>query len=487
MDIQCYVGRFGNVQVPPLPWVLDNISVEQYFAHASANSISLHLKPDQIARDITGGNPNPTADPYKLHKALNALFGKDYDDSPEFPLNTVGLIFADRCETIPGIFGLMFNAPFYTNDTPFRDTSRQGAAVFLNEIRDARKTDEAFHAQVMFDVIHEIGHMFNLWHTPNNSAPHSSTFLMSTSKSDRLYDPPYQFSPDQIVFLSQWSLGNNAKYVTPGLTAFRDRGSFSVREDDGEEDYPRNCGLRLTIRMMQEEFWQFEPVELDLRLEVVEEGLQVMVPNEIDPSYERFQIIITEPTGSVRLYNPPAVCCANKHQLTLTTANPFVRDITLFGQAGKYTFHEPGRYQIQALFFVYGTVLRSNIVEIVVIEPAIRDRFYRDASPVFRNQTIAEAMYYRHVPLDSRLLLPALEIGKRYPSTAAVAGFNYALGRGLLNRAGNRATPTDSAKDHQTGLAYLARALDSNKLLGHRATLAERLLQYSTNPYGYQV
>lgn len=475
MDIQCYVGCFGpTIQAPALPWLLNNTSVEEYFSLYSANSISLTINPERITRDIVGGNATPSATPYRLNKALNALIGTGYDAPPGFSANTVGLIFADKCETIPGIYGLMFNAPMYVRETPFEQTFRQGAAVFIETIREHR-TDGEFLGQVIFDVIHELGHIFNLWHTPDT--PDNSTSFMTTSKDDHLHPPPYHFSDPQKVFMSEWSHGKTAPYVTPGLTAFGNRGAFSVPHDDQPEDSPAQRDLQLTIRMTQEEFWSFEPVELDLRLDVLRDTLQVEIPNEIDPSYERLRIVITEPAGKIRYYNPTELCCGNTRQIVITKAKPFVRDITLFGQAGGYTFPEPGRYQIQALFLVQSTMIRSNVVEICVLEPATRDTFYSAASRVFRNHTIAEAMYYRQAPLDSRFLLPALEIGKRYTSTAAVAGFHYALGRSLLNRAVDRTTHTNSAKDRQAGLEYLSRALDSNKLLGHRAALAEQLIQ----------
>ena len=471
IDIKCYVGTLDpTLPVPHLPWALDGTLAEEYFSRASGTSISITVDFDRINRDLIGVTTTGSEDLLTLHHALNILIGNRKDYSPRFDPNTIGLIFADRCKSFPGIYGLMFNAPFYVGDTTFQHTYRQGAAIFLSEIAEHIAAKD-FLGQVMFDVVHELGHTFNLWHSKDHPP-----FFMTPSKSGSLYTSnAYSFSEEHIEFLSHWSLGETAKYVTPGLTPFGCRGGFSVPEDDIPQDCPEHPELQLTIHMAQEEFWPFEPVELDIWLEVTQPGRSISIPNEVDPSYDHFRIMITEPNGNKRLYQSPQICCGNNRDIHIRYGNPFARGFPLFGQAGGYTFTKQGRHQIQALFQIKNRNIHSNIVEVSVLGAAERDTFYRTASGVFQSEPIAESLYYHHIPFDDRHLLPAIEFAKSHLSTPAVAGFHYALGRGLLNRAVDRKRHVNSTKDRQAGLEYLYRALDSNKLVGHKARVAEQI------------
>ena len=122
----------------------------------------------------------PATAGYELNEALGNLIETDGDKNPA---RTIGLIFADTWEPQPGVFGMMFDPGFGPDEGDSQKTpARQGAAVFVNAIRAARGASDV-DRQVMFDVVHELGHVFNLWHTTAQELS-----FMTPSLQDQPYD-----------------------------------------------------------------------------------------------------------------------------------------------------------------------------------------------------------------------------------------------------------------------------------------------------------
>jgi len=474
VKIPCYVGRFRPHQaIPPTPWNLAEHSIQEYFSIGSTvpgkttPAIELGLDFSKIDQALID-NPQVEASSYHLNVALNRLIGNGDDAFPEVKPNTIGLLFADHSGDDAGLYGLMFNGRFDGGAEVVGAGRRQGAAVFVETIRGDRAPSE-WADQVLYDVIHEIGHMFNLWHA------NSSGEFMTPSNPRSVYPPPYGFSDAHKEFLGRC---DDSDFVRPGGSAFEDRGGLAVPKDDTATDLPEAQRLRLGLRMAQEEFWGFEPVELDITLALAqsEDGRQVRIPNEIDPGYERFQIWITLERGDRRHYEPTDIYCRNARELVVSAERPFKRDITIFGQAGGYTFSEPGRYMIEATLQLGKSEVRSEPVEVSVLPPR-RSRFYREAEALFRSRSVARLLFYRDGATDPRRFARALAFANKYPRHAGSAGLLYALGRSML-RHGRRASSWREAERHRgLGREYLRRAGDSGRLVGHRAVVVEELLK----------
>ena len=61
-------------------------------------------------------------------------------------------------------------------------------------------------------------------------------------------------------------------------------------------------GLELVVDCRPREFWQFEPIQLDLELRLVGgQALSINVPDEFDPGHQRFRLLIEDPNGERRL------------------------------------------------------------------------------------------------------------------------------------------------------------------------------------------
>lgn len=472
MQIHCYLGRFHpHQELPPEPWLLDGRTISQYFAEASKNDIELVVDESRIDRNLVEGNPNRSATSYNLNKALNILIGNGDEDFPQLEPDTIGLLFASHSADETGLFGLMFNGTF-SGDSSYKDFQRQGAAVFVETIR-AERPEAEVAVQILVDSIHEIGHIFNLWHVGAGPPP----TLMARSDPKTVFPPPYVFADTQKAFLERCSTSD---YVRPGRSRFEDRGGVVVPPQDGSDaDLPEHVRrLRLRVDIAQQEFWLFEPVELDLTLELDPDagGMgAVTIPNEIDPGYGRFDIWITTPQGLRMQYQPPNYFCGNARRILVTAGHPFQRDVTIFGQAGGYTFSESGRYLVAAHLQLGSEVLRSNEVEVTVLEPAPEDRFYREAETVLTTHAVSRLLFYRHGALTVAPFRQALAFARRYPHHPTSVNLLYALGRNFLHEARHASTFKAAKRNQGRGLQYLLRAIDTGRLTGHRSRTAERL------------
>jgi hypothetical protein len=478
MQIDCYIGRFRpHQQVPEFPFQLDQRLVQDYFAGASKTpaapngEIQLQFKTDRIDRDLVENNPQREASTYNLNKALNLLIGNGDEVFPALAPNTIGLLFADQSADDSGLFGLMFNGAFSSDNTVYKSFQRQGAVVFVETIRKKRSLDQ-FQNQLIYDVIHELGHVFNLWH---NGPP---TTLMTPSDAVSLYSSPYSFSDDQKSYLSHCS---SSDYVRPGGSTFGNRGDLGPSGTSDSEDTPAGAtSLRLNIQSSQTRFWHFEPVELDLTISVspnARANTRVSIPNEIDPGYARFQIRITNPEGHTFCYRPVHWFCHNYRTIQITSANPFHRDITIFGQAGGYTFDRPGPYRIRARLRLGRRVILSNELKVQVLSPNTKLAFYRDAASTYTSPRIAQLLFYREGSTSLSPYSDALRIASRHRSRTASAGLFYALGRNFLRHARQASNTRAARRFHRSALDLLANSLDGDALSGHRRKIALSLIE----------
>jgi hypothetical protein len=122
-------------------------------------------------------------------------------------------------------------------------------------------------------------------------------------------------------------------------------------------------------------------------------------------------------------------------------------------------------------------MLRSNEVEVTVLEPSPKDRFYRRAEKVLTTHAVSRLLFYRHGVPAIAPFRQALALARGYPRHPISANLFYALGRNFLHEA-RHASTFKAAKKHQgRGLEYLRRAIDTGRLAGHRSRTAERLVQ----------
>lgn len=422
--------------------------VAGHIARGSANVI-------QLLPSALSTVPQPVAQgqavtPLRLHQALAQVLG----NTTQLPVKNIGLLFAHSYQPEPSIFGLMFDLGFRTPEDQavdmFTQVPRQGCVVFLGAIAAAR-IDAESDRQVEFTSVHEVGHVFNLIH---QTSP--LTFMASSTGSTAYGNGAYFFGPTQTNWLKRCATDGN---VMPGGSIFRDFGY----QDRGEAKPGLSGPLVLAVTTSSDEFWPMEPVMLNIRLSVVGSSA-VVVPAEVDPGYKRFRVMIRDPDGSVRLYRSPLRFCSQASSIVISTENPFVRDLPLFGQAGGYTFKAAGLHQVWAELDVKSRkLLRSNVCEVNVLPQFRRRPKWADiASP-----GNARTLFYRAGGIDKFSSILQLARSAR-PMTRAMT--LYVCSKAALSADCRDLRRNEWAREH------LQRCLDLAVLPPHQQLRAEQAL-----------
>src|SRR5579862_3095777 len=236
----------------------------------------------------------------------------------------IGLLIGDVYADATDQYGMMFDLDTHGSFGP-----RQGCALFLAPItlaiQDAGLGQSALSDFIAFTAIHEIGHAFNLWHMAGSGSfmePHPDPANLGACT----------FDPTQRNYFALLSDPHERDFVIPGGSPFNARPSgWPVDGSQPFEGPPKAPdGISLGIALSHESFWSFEPVELEVELEVSgEEPAINSFPNEIDPGYSSFQIWITAPDGERRRFRPQRRFCRPNRPRQITRGEPFRRDISV--------------------------------------------------------------------------------------------------------------------------------------------------------------
>jgi hypothetical protein len=297
---------------------------------------------------------------------------------------------------------------------------------------------------------------------------------MASSKGNRAYEDSYHsFTTSQSLDLSRCSKSSD---VWPGGAVFGDRGPNAHHDSPRMVRSSAPFGLELSIDMAFREFWPFEPVELDIELKVlggIDRTFRVL--NRIDPGYEQFRIWIENPSGERRLYRSPRRYCSTNNRRTIAPGRSFKRDISIFGEAGSYTFRDHGVHQIWAeLDGVREQPLRSNRIEVNIKAPS-ESPLYRTAHAVLASPTSAELLYHRLVRCSKDEISRLMDFAEGASEWHAVGNIEYGLGRALI-RNSVEVDPENASTLAATGRKWLSRARD-RKLLGqNQRACAQQIL-----------
>jgi len=500
-ELTCFIGSLRRGLSAPGTLALDGKPIEKYFREASRigrqrPAVDLRFDFSRASRSILGDEI--ATDTYYLNERLGRLI----DIAPEEagPSRAVGLIFADCFELerdlAPAqrrVFGMMFDRAFvHPNDLPVRspriysNVPRQGCAVFVDTIRQ-RRIGEDVDAELMRTAIHELGHVFNLWHlsTPLNFMAPASHFESLTAKQ-RL--DGYTFVNgsalvhQQQSFLSQCGF---SRHVTPGQADYGDRDSIGppFAQDNARSlaspsrAYRKSvlapirdgCGLKLRIAMSDREFRTFDPVELDVQLSLAKSApRRLRVRDRLDPAYEDFQIFIEQPDGTRKRYRPPKYICGPEVFLENLDNKAFQRDISIFGQAGGYTFEMAGPHRIQIQFRLGPTrTLWSNIIDVFVRPTARKASTMVKDQDVLTDSSVARLLFYRSAPRRSlawqRINAAREALHRSMPGAMLTYCAAHALGK-LARRA--RRTDRNTLRNRAAEL--FSRAADDDFLGLHR-------------------
>lgn len=456
--ITCRISRIdGTLQLPAMPLRLGGSTLETHFATGSGNDVNLRMVQSPALNMASGA-----VQMSDLHRGLLRLTGNPTNVTS---VNTIGLILADSYAPRPTAFGFMFDRGFTFDSNQFGRVPREGCAVFIGAI--ARDRPTTFAEETAFTAVHELGHVFNLFHLEqfaNFMASNPSSIAAAISNG--------------FVTRHQRLLGlcSTQRFVHPGGSEFGDLGMLDVGPTDPFRDAvsSRAAPLRLSISMARPEFWHFEPVELDIVLSA-RRGVTsaIEVPDALDPGYEIFRIWIEDPSGERRLYRSAKYFCTPPGMIRVAPGVPFRRDLSIFGQAGGYTFARTGEHRIRAEFFVPGIGrLRSNEVVVNVLPVTARNRMVRNARPVLESREVARLLFYRTGSSRSKAFRKLEDLARSMRSSPVAADIHYALGRAVMK------TLPKSQPDRvlSSALNHLSRAASHSDLSPHRREMAEKLI-----------
>ncbi len=453
-------------------------TIADYFAEASRGplgvpAIDLDVKPPvKLDASLIAAGAHASV----LNDVLGQLTGNCWQDKP---VRTIGLLFTTQSPEAAGNFGVMFDTGFASD--LYARVPREGCAVFMEAVASSRGS-AAMDQEGLFTAIHELGHVFNLWHLNRENDPIS--FMRSSARSDaplgaeawRFYDGEGPRFHHQ-AFLRKC---DSVPEVQPGESDYGERGSHGPTEADARNAPSSRAALVLRIDAQPRSFWWFEPIELEIELARSGDAQRAYrMPNEIDAGYHRFQIWIEEPNGSRRRYRAPRSYCASSRSLAIAPGDPFRRDISIFGQAGGYTFRKPGHHTIEVLLELPGgSVIRSNRLQ-VELKPVEDTPAFREAAAFFTRPDVSRLLFYRILGKRSRLLAEVEDFVERCGVTHWPPALSYAIGRARIRDACRYKSARARAMNRAGGNDDLQRALDHPAMSCHRRRVAEKVLRTS--------
>ncbi|MCE9637141.1 MAG: hypothetical protein K8T90_15660 [Planctomycetes bacterium] len=477
--VLCLVGMLRQqMELPRNPLTLDGKTIAEHFAEGSrradgAPGIDLTVDTDHL------GDANlPAGAGTSIPNLQSALGSLVIGQSETRKVPRIGLLFADSFAPKDGVLGIMFDEGFTpgTPGEPSEEDSipREGCAVFLDAVAELRKAagQPTIADEALFTAIHELGHVFNLWHVrdPLSFMAQSSTAGVYGSAAHRFLGTPSTNPVPVGSYLTQrefLSRCDDLLYVRPTESPFGIRGTYGPPHDDPPQNITSGAPpVRVELTMARREFWNFEPVELDVRVELRQgRDEPFRMPDVIDPGYEAFTLFIDDPDGTRRRYRPEKRFCAPPGELVIAAGQPFDRDLSIFGQAGSYTFAAPGSHWLSVRLRVPGYAdLWSDPIEVHVRGASPGSRQFTELRDLLTVRRFARFAFYRSHPLRPDDERRVAEACRRRRAPGASAALLYALGRSLTSRTGRRRGPAS----RQRGLEYLRRAQDSAGL-GRRA------------------
>jgi hypothetical protein len=489
MDITCYVAALKSslTSLPALPLVCArNVSVEDLFLEGSitdAGEPAIRLRFDSN-RLHNGHVDEGDTSVDRISECFNKIVGEPtrYKNG----VNEIALIFADQLWGEDNVLGMMFDLGFDPGPgTNPVSQGRRGAVIFLSTIAKLRTgqdlpaaaMDPSYLHEVAFSAGHELGHVFNLWHSGPGVPGHTLSLMTSSDLtagygSDAChFDGKKQYNPDGLNYLSHTKFladCDDHAEVQPGGTRFGNRGPLGPRETESLNRARADPHIQLQIFAARHEFWRFEPVQLDLALSLHQKSRQstAFVPDELDPAFQRFDLWITNPDDTRTVYRSPVQFCRSlAPRRRMEKHRPFRRDIPIFGQAGGYTFNQAGEHKLCAVFRVGRRLIASNEVKVNVL-PAQRTPEYMRLRDALKQHDVAKLMFYgsgRDPETVNDRLKPLVQ---RFARHAATGDVRYGLGRALLAEC-ERLAANDRVGSQRLAIAareHLAAAADRKTL-----------------------
>jgi hypothetical protein len=298
---------------------------------------------------------------------------------------------------------------------PQRRPSRQGLAIFLNSSAISACTPvngDDWRREVLFTLVHEIGHALNLPHAFENNRAQSLTWMnypgrLQIGATGFWNAFKETFDASELAFLHHAPFPD----IAPGQNDYAQRRSSflsggsdpALRTKKAPKAVdPATVKAGLAVTPLKSSYVYGEPIFL--KLAVTNNGSRKLsVAKALDPSDGFVSISIETPSGRRRTLRPPAMLCQRAPRVTLGARSCLSFDGILASfDADGAIFDLPGRYRLEATFTgIDGVTLTSPPSFLRVLHPTRAEELV--AISIWDDNALMRAIYCRQplVALDS--------------------------------------------------------------------------------------
>lgn len=363
------------------------------------------------------------------------------------------------------VSGLMYDVE------PQRRPSRQGLAVFLNSetIKACMPVNgDDWRREVLFTLVHEIGHALNLPHAFENNRAQSLTWMnypgrLEIGASGFWNAFKETFDASELAFLHHAPFSD----IAPGQNDYAQRRSSflsggtdpALRTKKALKAVdPAAVKATLAVTPLKSTYVYGEPIFL--KLAVINNGRRKLsVAKALDPSDGFVSIRIETPSGRQRTLRPPATLCQCAPKVTLSARSGLSFDGILASfDADGAIFDLPGRYHLEATFTgIDGVTLTSPPSFVRVLHPTRAEELV--AISIWDDNALMRAIYCRQplVALDSwrRLVDEQLRLLPDDDANTTKAYLRYVAALGWMERFAPAKGAAALRPNRRKALAYL--------------------------------
>jgi hypothetical protein len=460
---ECIVAALGPGLAVPAFLAAGGEAIRRAFREGSGGEIEVAVDTSPLARPFSLLDRHGKARERDLHAVVREVTGNAVNARK---VNRIALLIGDRYDH-PGVFGAMFDlGAARPND--LRGPPREGCAVFVGEIARLRR-DRARAVEELFTCVHELGHVFNLWHVQQ-----PWNFMSRSPLRQPVDDRHHLFLPDHAQLLGARPL---AETTWPGGSPFL--GGSHHMLASGARSAADGAPIELRVALSRRELFAFEPLELDLGLVARSAGASWRtLPDELDPGYDRFRIWIETPEGERRYLRPSTLYCRS-HRSIKVTGSESLRDVHLSWDRDGPVLRAVGPHRLWVeLDLGRRGRLRSNDVEVEVkpssamtdVDKALQRLLARPGA-----RTLQQHKLDRTGGRLPRLLERFAADQPRHP---ALSQLRYCLGRAYLERAGILAEDAEARGAlRRKAVTHLEPAADDDAIGEHRRRRCNELLR----------
>ncbi len=361
---------------------------------------------------------------------LDAAMRKYWSSYSESPDWAVWTLFAASHET-PTLLGEMFD---YSGQN-----QRQGCAIFNQALDDSIPSNypqRSEHVARMrfFDVIHEVGHCFNLhhawltydfalnWPFFDNLDEYATFMNYPQLVNDFFGKFEYRFHDSELKFLRHAP----DNFVEMGDAQFY--GGQKFFETDDGTTLP-TWKLELTPHRAGRVFQFLEPVTVTVTLTNTSGHLQV-IDEAILEDGGNFSLMMGRKEGRAKLWRPFSQRCFLPTPRVLQPMESLSASFFIGSGLDGWYFAEPGAYTLQAILKTTDSVVATCPVHLRIAHPLSWDE--EILAQDFFTCDVGRAIAFGAMPSEDTAVKTLLAIVDRFPDRSVAYHAAVALARGMI-------------------------------------------------------